>query len=219
MDTPPQGDQMPKGRTHWNSRIGFILAAAGSAVGLGNIWKFPYITGENGGGLFVLIYLVCIALVGLPILVAEIMIGRAAQAQPIEAFKRLQGGPTAWAAVGWLGVIAGFLILSFYIVVAGWAMDYTLKSVVGFTNPIAERAEQSSLIYRSTAPLSEMRETLTTDAAQESLNDLERSWRRQFAPTTWEAWERLDQATAVGANQNLLMEDPSLSEAHRVVSH
>ena len=121
----------------WSSRTAFILAAVGAAVGLGNIWKFPYITGENGGGLFVLIYLICIALVGLPILIAEIMIGRAAQAQPIEAFKRLQGGPTGWSAVGWMGVVAGFLILSFYIVVAGWAMDYTLKSVVarwlGFT--------------------------------------------------------------------------------------
>ena len=74
---------MSQQRSQWGSRFGFILAASGSAVGLGNIWKFPYITGENGGGLFVLIYLACIVLVGLPILVAEIMIGRAGQSQPI----------------------------------------------------------------------------------------------------------------------------------------
>ena len=88
------------GRGKWGSRAGFILAAAGSAVGLGNIWKFPYITGENGGGLFVLIYLVCIALVGLPIMVAEIMIGRSARKQPVVAFQVLEGGKTPWSAIG-----------------------------------------------------------------------------------------------------------------------
>ncbi len=99
-------------RGQWGSRAGFILAAAGSAVGLGNIWRFPYITGENGGGWFVLIYLICVAVVGIPIMTAEIMIGRAAQRQPVVAFEKLQGGRTAWAGVGWLGVIAGFVILS-----------------------------------------------------------------------------------------------------------
>ena len=167
------------GRGHWGSRIGFILAASGSAVGLGNIWKFPYITGENGGGLFVLIYLICIALVGLPILVAEIMIGRAARAQPVEAFKRLQGGTTVWSAVGWLSVVSGFLILSFYVVVAGWAMDYTLKSVVGFTNPIGERAEETSLVYRATEPVDQMRITLTENIAEEPVADAIQSWKRR----------------------------------------
>ena len=147
---------MNQQRSQWGSRFGFILAASGSAIGLGNIWKFPYITGENGGGLFVLIYLACIVLVGLPILVAEIMIGRAAQAQPVLAFKRLSGNRTPWSVVGWLGVISGFIILSFYIVVAGWAMDYSIKSVVGFTNPIAEKAEEQALVYRSTATMEEM---------------------------------------------------------------
>ncbi|MHC4305232.1 MAG: sodium-dependent transporter, partial [Planctomycetota bacterium] len=113
---------MEEQRGRWGSRLGFILAAAGSAVGLGNIWKFPYITGENGGGLFVLIYLFCIGLVGIPIMMGEIMIGRAAQKQPVEAFRTLQGQRTAWASVGWLGVLAGFIILSYYIAVAGWAM-------------------------------------------------------------------------------------------------
>jgi SNF family Na+-dependent transporter len=207
------------GRTHWGSRWGFILAAAGSAVGLGNIWKFPYITGENGGGLFVLIYLVCIALVGLPILIAEIMIGRAAQAQPVEAFKRLQGGPTGWSAVGWMGVVAGFLILSFYIVVAGWAMDYTLKSVVGFTNPIGQNAEHAALVYRSTVSTESMRTTLTDHEAAEPVAKAVKRWRRQFAPSVWEQWEQYEHASGVaGTNSRLLLEDPDIKTAFAIVS-
>jgi len=202
------------GRGHWGSRIGFILAASGSAVGLGNIWKFPYITGENGGGLFVLIYLICIALVGLPILVAEIMIGRAAQAQPVEAFKRLQGGTTVWSAVGWLGVVSGFLILSFYVVVAGWAMDYTLKSVVGFTNPIGERAEETSLVYRATEPVDQMRITLTENIAEEPVADAIQSWKRRFSPSTTEAWGDYQHAMGfAGVDASLLLDDPVIANA------
>jgi NSS family neurotransmitter:Na+ symporter len=105
-----------------------VLAAAGSAVGLGNIWRFPYITGENGGGLFVLIYLLCILLIGLPIMIAEIMIGRAAQQSTVTAFKQLAGERTPWQALGGLGVVAAYLVLSFYSVVAGWALHYTVLS-------------------------------------------------------------------------------------------
>jgi len=116
-------------RAHWHSRMGFVLAAAGSAVGLGNIWKFPYITGVNGGGAFVLVYLVCIALVGLPVMAAEILLGRASQKSPVGAFRVLGGGP--WVLVGWLGVVCGFVILSYYSVVAGWALHYTWLAVTG----------------------------------------------------------------------------------------
>ncbi|MDP6987237.1 MAG: sodium-dependent transporter [Phycisphaerales bacterium] len=222
MTTNQEAGATPKGtqgRAHWRSRTGFILAAAGSAVGLGNIWKFPYITGENGGGLFVLIYLVCIALVGLPILIAEIMIGRAAQAQPVEAFKRLQGGPTGWSAVGWLGVVAGFLILSFYVVVAGWAMDYTLKSVVGFTNPIGQKAADTALVYRATEPVGAMRATLIEHEASDPIEHAVKGWRRQFAPSTWERWQDYQQATAVaGVNAAILLEDPDIQAAFDTVS-
>jgi NSS family neurotransmitter:Na+ symporter len=212
------GDQV-QGRAHWGSRTGFILAAAGSAVGLGNIWKFPYITGENGGGLFVLIYLFCIALVGLPILVSEIMIGRAAQAQPVEAFKRLQGGRTGWSVVGWLGVVTGFIILSFYVVVAGWAMDYTLKSVVGFTNPIAEKATGTSLHYLATEPIDKMRLALVQDQSREPIGDAARAWRRQFAPSTWKAWEEYKSAADTPkANTENLLEAPRLRAAHAAVT-
>ena len=122
---------MQEQRAHWGSRVGFILAAAGSAIGLGNIWKFPYITGVNGGGLFVLIYLVCIAVVGLPIMAGEILIGRTAQSSPVGAFRSLSRPGSPWLGVGFMGVAAAFVILSFYSVVAGWAMHYTWLSIKG----------------------------------------------------------------------------------------
>lgn len=137
------------GRGHWGSRLGFILAATGSAVGLGNIWKFPYITGTYGGGLFVLVYLVCIALVGVPILIAEVIIGRAAQQSPVGAFESLapkEDGTIAsrmpWAWVGWIGVVAGFVILSFYSVVAGWALHYAFLAGMDTFSPMNAQSIQ-----------------------------------------------------------------------------
>ncbi len=122
------------------SHLGFILAAAGSAIGLGNIWKFPYITYENGGGSFVLIYLITILLVGFPIMMAEIVIGRATNKSPVSAFLKL--GHPAWSGIGWLGIATGFIILSYYSVVAGWTVHYFIKclrwSFAGFTPEIAE---------------------------------------------------------------------------------
>lgn len=117
-------------RAHWGSRLGFVLAAAGSAVGLGNIWGFPYITARNGGGLFVILYLVCVAAVGLPIMMAEVFIGRTAQNSPVGAFRSLSRPASPWMGVGWMGVFAAFVILSFYSVVAGWSMYYVWLSVI-----------------------------------------------------------------------------------------
>lgn len=118
-------------RSHWGSRIGFILAAAGSAVGLGNIWKFPYVTGENGGGIFVLVYLACVVLVGLPVMIAEILIGRSTQISPVGAFRSLAGPRSPWIGMGWLSVLSAFVLLSFYSVVAGWSLHYTWLSISG----------------------------------------------------------------------------------------
>lgn len=119
-------------RDSWGSRTGFILAAAGSAVGLGNIWKFPYITGENGGGAFVIIYLFCIALVGVPILIGEVVIGKATQKSAVPAFRALSGEPASpWMSFGWIGVLAAFLLLSYYGVVAGWTMHYGWLAISG----------------------------------------------------------------------------------------
>lgn len=118
-------------RAHWGSRAGFILAAAGSAVGLGNIWKFPYITGENGGGMFVITYLACVAFVGLPVMVAEILMGRSTQSSPVGACRKLAGPGSGWMSMGWLGLASAFVILSFYSVVAGWSLHYTWLAVSG----------------------------------------------------------------------------------------
>jgi NSS family neurotransmitter:Na+ symporter len=118
-------------RALWGTRLGFILAAAGSAVGLGNIWKFPYIAGLNGGGAFVLVYLICIALVGLPIMMAELMIGRHTRRDAVGAFIHLEGRRSPWLSAGWLSVGAAFIILSYYSVVAGWTLDYVFRASLG----------------------------------------------------------------------------------------
>ena len=131
----------------WSSRWLFVLAAAGSAVGLGNIWKFPYIAGENGGGAFVLIYLVCIAVVGIPIMVSEVMMGRQGRSSPIHTMQKLarqSGRSGRWSILGWMGVLAGFLILSYYAVIAGWAVNYIWAGGSGtFTGASAEAVGQN----------------------------------------------------------------------------
>ncbi|SVD29015.1 uncharacterized protein METZ01_LOCUS381869, partial [marine metagenome] len=117
-------------RGFWSSRLGFILAASGSAVGLGNVWKFPYIVGENGGGAFVLIYLVCIFVIGTPIMLAEFTLGRKTHLNPVGAFDQLRPN-SPWTGIGYMGVLGGFLILSFYGVVGGWTYAYVVKSITG----------------------------------------------------------------------------------------
>ena len=102
----------------WSSRLAFILAASGSAVGLGNIWRFPYLASDNGGGAFVLIYLGCIALVGLPIMAAEILMGRHGRMSPVNTLRKLtrEGGHSkGWVVIGWIGMAAAVMILSFLI--------------------------------------------------------------------------------------------------------
>ncbi|MHC8492013.1 sodium-dependent transporter [Thalassospira sp. SM2505] len=116
-------------REHWGSRLGFILAAAGSAVGLGNIWKFPYMAGENGGGAFLIIYLALVFTIGISVMLAEFVIGRMSEKNAIGAFAKLKGG--LWPVVGFFGVAAAFIILSFYSVVAGWTISYMIKSLSG----------------------------------------------------------------------------------------
>ncbi len=121
-------------RGMWSSRLAFILAATGSAVGLGNIWKFPYITGENGGGAFVLVYLLCIAAVGLPIMMAEVLIGRRGGNSPVRSIQLIterDGANPAWRWLAATGVLAAFLILSFYSVIGGWAMSYVGTAATG----------------------------------------------------------------------------------------
>lgn len=124
-------------REHWSSKIGFILAAIGSSIGLGNIWKFPYLAGANGGGAFVLVYLICILIVGLPIMIAEIVIGRHTEKDPVGAFKIIGAG-SRWEFVGYLGVLSGFCIMTFYSVVGGWTLGYIVKSASGAISSIRD---------------------------------------------------------------------------------
>ena len=127
----------------WSSRWTFILAATGSAVGLGNIWKFPYMAGDNGGGAFVLVYLACICIIGLPIMLGEIMIGRRGRSSPANSMRSLAveaNTSSAWTLLGATGALAGLLILSFYSVAAGWAMSYVFN---GFQNITAESSSAS----------------------------------------------------------------------------
>lgn len=123
-----------KKQEQWSSKIGFILAAAGSAIGLGAIWKFPYMAGTNGGGVFFLLFILFTILIGTPILLAEFFIGRRTQKDAISAFKELAPG-SFWPAVGMVGVVSSFIILSFYSVVGGWVLSYMWRTAAGLIKP------------------------------------------------------------------------------------
>ncbi|SNZ05016.1 neurotransmitter:Na+ symporter, NSS family [Natronoarchaeum philippinense] len=116
-------------REKWATRLGFILAAVGSAVGLGNIWRFPFQVGQEGGAAFLVMYLLFVAIIGIPAMLVEFVVGRSSERNPINAFDRLGHGE--WRFIGILGVITGFLILSYYSVVAGWVTRYTFASLTG----------------------------------------------------------------------------------------
>ena len=133
-------------REQWGSRLGFILAASGSAVGIGNIWKFPYIAGENGGAAFTLVYLLCILIVGLTIVIAEFVIGRKTQLSPVGAFEKLAPN-TAWKWVGFLGVASAFVILSFYGVVGGWILKYFFLSAMGGFDVLNNDPETAKTVF------------------------------------------------------------------------
>lgn len=138
-DTAPHGA--------WTSRWAFILAATGSAVGLGNIWRFPYIAGENGGGAFVLVYLVCVLLIGIPIMMAEVAIGRRGGMSPVNTMRKIAretGVSQRWSGVGYLGALTGFLILSFYSVVGGWALYYIGVMASGSLAAAGDQAVQAT---------------------------------------------------------------------------
>ena len=124
----------PASRT-WSSGLTFILAAVGAAVGLGNIWKFPYVAGVSGGGAFVIIYLACVVVVAIPVLIAELLIGRCGNGSPPVAMRRVaeaSGRPASWSVVGYLGMIVGYLIATYYSVIAGWTLIYIGRSATGF---------------------------------------------------------------------------------------
>ena len=131
-------------RGQWSGRMGFIFAAAGSAIGLGNIWRFPYSAGENGGGAFVLIYLFFVAAIGIPVVLSELALGRTTQRNPVGAFKALVPG-SLWPWVGGLGVLTGFGILAFYAVIAGWTLSYLWGAMTGVYGGVLTAAESQTL--------------------------------------------------------------------------
>lgn len=133
-------------RANFGSKIGAILAAAGSAVGLGNIWRFPYETGNHGGAAFILIYLVCVLLLGMPIMIAEFTVGRHSKASTGRAYKVLAPG-TQWKWLGYMGVLAGFLILGYYSVVAGWTLEYIMEA--GVNNFVNKKPEEFVIAFQN----------------------------------------------------------------------
>ena len=139
---------MSQNREQWGSKLGFILAASGSAVGIGNIWKYPSMAGENGGGAFTIIYLACILIVGLSIVVAEFVIGRKTQLSPVGAFEQLAPN-TNWKWVGYLGVAAAFVILSFYGVVGGWILKYIIDSLSGGFSAVSGNTVEAGKVFNS----------------------------------------------------------------------
>ncbi len=139
-------------REHWKSRIGFIWAAVGSAVGLGSIWRFPYVVGENGGASFIALYLICLIFVGFPVLISEVVIGRKAQLGPAGAFSKLGRSPL-WGRCGALTVITGFLVSAFYAVVASWVLGYFVRACLGqLTSFAAFQEAKDDFTYFSASP-------------------------------------------------------------------
>lgn len=137
-------DVLVSPRNHWTSRWAFILVTAGSAVGLGNIWRFPYMTGTQGGSAFVLVYLICLLAVGLSLLIAEVVLGRRGRADGVSSFANVAKDSKVhalWGKIGWVGVLSVFCILSFYTVVGGWIMEYMVRASAGFEGITAEQAK------------------------------------------------------------------------------
>ena len=130
---------MESKRTNFGSKVGAVLAAAGSAIGLGNVWRFPYETGQNGGAAFLVIYLACIIIVGVPLMVAEFAVGRRSRTNNFRAFPVL-GAKGAWRYVGFLCVLTGWLILCYYAVVLGWTLEYVFQA--GSNGLAGKTAEQ-----------------------------------------------------------------------------
>ena len=133
-------------REQWGTRLGFILAASGSAVGIGNIWKYPHMAGQNGGAAFTLVYLVCILVVGLPIVVGEFVLGRKTQLSPVGAYDQIAPG-SFWKWIGFLGVASAFVILSFYGVVGGWILKYTFASLTGGFEALVNDPEGAGTMF------------------------------------------------------------------------
>ncbi len=142
--------------TRWTSRTVFIFAAAAAAVGLGNVWRFPYLVGQNGGGAFVIAYLVFVVLLGIPLILAEMAIGRTGRSNPVAAMRHVAERSHRSKLWGWLGgltMLAGFLILTYYIVIAGWVLDYFFRAITGQFQMMSEAVSRANFEHLITSPL------------------------------------------------------------------
>ena len=148
------------GRATLGGKLSAVLVAAGSSVGLGNIWRFPYVAGDNGGGAFLVIYILCVLLLGLPIMVAEFSVGRASHRNAVGAYRALD---PKWSFLGYNGVVAAFLILGFYFVVSGWTAEYMVHSVTGslarYTTADEYKSVFENFIQNPWRPVSKIRQS------------------------------------------------------------
>lgn len=164
-------------RGQWSSKLGFILAAAGSAIGLGNIWRFPYVTGQNGGAVFLVIYLLCVLLLGVPVMIAELTLGRHARKNPVGAIEAIRAG-SRWKIVGYLGVLTGLCIFSYYGVIAGYTFGYIFKTLVGDTSSFEAFAANPLLSF----PLFALFIVLTVLVVQGGVREGIERWSRILMP-------------------------------------
>lgn len=134
-------------RESWSSRFGFIMATAGFAIGLGNIWRFPYLTGMNGGGAFLFVYLILCLAIGMPLFVAEISLGRKTQLNPVDGMRKLTAKGSPWVAIGWFGVVAAFVVLTYYMQIMGWVLAYVVKILTGQMNGLS--SEEMAIAFNS----------------------------------------------------------------------
>lgn len=154
-DSESEGSSSPK-RDQFTTKLGIILATLGSAVGLGNIWKFPYLTGSNGGAVFILIYVISVLLIGIPVMVGELSLGRTARANALDTMKKLSINRVPWWLIGAFGIISAFIIMAFYTEVAGWVLAYIVKSISGgllSTDPKVTGDAFGTLVTNPTASL------------------------------------------------------------------
>lgn len=143
---------MEKNRESWGSRFAFIMAAAGFAIGLGNMWRFPYLVGTQGGGAFVLIYLIICLLIGIPLFTMEITLGRKSQSSPVVGMRKLTKKGSPWVSFGWFGVIAAFFILTYYIQIMGWLAAYVVKMLTGALSGLSAGGYEQAFTNFTTNP-------------------------------------------------------------------
>ncbi|MDF1654249.1 MAG: sodium-dependent transporter [Coxiellaceae bacterium] len=146
---------MDSSATRWGSRTAFIFAAAAAAVGLGNIWRFPYLVGQNGGGAFVITYLIFVAVLGIPLILSEMVIGRVGRNNPVAAMRHVaerSGRSKFWGLVGGWTMLAGFLILTYYIVISGWVLDYFFRAITGQFHEVNEAISRANFEHLTNAP-------------------------------------------------------------------